>query len=204
VAEVGVFPLALTLVPTERVPLHIFEPRYKELVAECIETNQPFALLFEDDTGRREIGTLAAVAEVLHMFDDGRMNILAEGRSRFRVLSWTTGRSFATAEIEAYDDEPHGDDTAELGARSIELFRQLASVAEADVSDPDGASGSLAFEIAAHVDFGHAPKQELLEIRSEHRRLERLIELLTHALELVSREREVARRASSNGRVSHG
>lgn len=203
-AEVGVFPLALALVPTERVPLHIFEPRYKELVSECLEDDGPFGLLFEDDAGRRDVGTLASVAEVLHVFDDGRMNIVAEGRSRFRIGAWTEGRSYPTADIEPYEDETVGGDLDELSGQALEIFRRLAEAAEADVPEPDGASGSLAFEIAAHVDFGHEPKQELLELRSERLRLERLLELLAHALELVLREREIKLRASSNGRVTHG
>ena len=57
--EIGLFPLALVLTPTERVPLHIFEPRYKELIGECIADGEPFGLVLEDDAGRRNIGTLA-------------------------------------------------------------------------------------------------------------------------------------------------
>ncbi len=82
------------------------------------------------------------------------------------------------------------------------LFRQLADVADAEIEEPDGASGSLAFEIAAHVDFGTQPKQELLELRSERERLRRLTELLEQALAAMTREREIRERAATNGRVS--
>lgn len=204
-AAVGIFPLAIVLVPTERVPLHIFEPRYKELIGECVESGEPFGLVLEDDSGRRDIGTLARVAEVLHMFDDGRMNIVVEGGSRFRVASWTEGRSFLTAEVEPFEDEPSGEAPSTVSAeRASELFERLAAVADADVRRPDGSSGSLAFEIASHIDFGHAPKQELLELRSEGKRLERLVELLEQALSVMTREREIRERASTNGRVTHG
>lgn len=201
-AEIGLFPLALVLAPTERVPLHIFEPRYKELIGECIADAEPFGLLLEDDSGRRDIGTLAGVREVVHVFDDGRMNILVEGRDRFRVTEWTDGRSYPTAEVEALEDE---DDTLpEAGAaeQALALFRQLAAVADAEIEEPDGASGSLAFEIAAHVDFGTHPKQELLELRSERDRLQRLTELLEQALAAMRREREIRERAATNGQVS--
>ncbi len=201
-AEIGLFPLALVLAPTERVPLHIFEPRYKELIGECIADAEPFGLLLEDDSGRRDIGTLAGVREVVHVFDDGRMNILVEGRDRFRVTEWTDGRSYPTAEVEALEDE---DDTLpEAGAaeQALALFRQLAAVADAEIEEPDGASGSLAFEIAAHVDFGTHPKQELLELRSERDRLQRLTELLEQALAAMTREREIRERAATNGQVS--
>src|SRR5919206_377127 len=64
-SEIGLFPLQLVLLPSERVPLHIFEPRYKELIGECLEEGLEFGLLLEDESGRREIGTRAAVVEAL-------------------------------------------------------------------------------------------------------------------------------------------
>src|SRR3954469_17018505 len=103
--EIGLFPLALVLLPTERVPLHIFEPRYKELIGECLEEGREFGLVLEDDQGRREVGTRAGVIEVLQVFDDGRMNIVVEGRERFRLLELTGGREFLTGDVEAVDDE---------------------------------------------------------------------------------------------------
>jgi Lon protease-like protein len=202
VPEIGLFPLALVLAPTERVPLHIFEPRYKELIGECIAGADPFGLLLEDDAGRRDIGTLADVREVVHLFDDGRMNILVEGRDRFRVTEWTDGRSFPTAEVEPLEDEDDTLPEATAAEEALVLFRQLADVADAEIEEPDGASGSLAFEIAAHIDFGSQPKQELLELRSERARLQRLTELLEQALAAMTREREIRERAATNGRVS--
>ena len=121
--EIGLFPLALVLAPTERVPLHIFEPRYKELIGECIAGAEPFGLLLEDDSGRRDIGTLADVREVVHVFDDGRMNILVEGRDRFRVTEWTDGRSFPTAEVEPLEDEDDALPEATAAEEALVLFR---------------------------------------------------------------------------------
>jgi Lon protease-like protein len=202
--EIGLFPLALVLTPTERIPLHIFEPRYKELIGECIAGAGSFGLLLEDDEGRREVGTLAEVREVVHVFDDGRMNILVEGRDRFRVTEWTDGRPFPTAEVETLEDDDASLPEATATEEALTLFRQLAEVADADIDEPDGASGSLAFEIAAHVDFGTQPKQELLELRSERDRLRRLTELLEHAVVAMTREKEIRERAATNGRVTLG
>jgi ATP-dependent Lon protease len=202
VPEIGLFPLALVLTPTERVPLHIFEPRYKELIGECVADGEPFGLLLEDDEGRRDVGTLAEVREVAHVFEDGRMNILVEGRERFLVTTWTEGRSYPTANVEPLEDnDPEDPDPAAIN-ETLGLFRKLAAVAEAEIDEPDGSSGSLAFEIAAHVDFGTEPKQELLELRSERARLRRLAELLEHAVAAMTREKEIRQRAATNGRVS--
>ena len=202
--EIGLFPLALVLTPTERVPLHIFEPRYKELIGERIAEGGHFGIVLEDDAGRRDIGTLAEVREVVHVFDDGRMNILVEGGARFRIREWTQGRSYPTARVEPHEDEDTSAPDASVAEEALALFRQLAEVADADIDEPDGSSGSLAFEIAGYVDLGALPKQELLELRSEQLRLRRLAELLERALAAVTRERAIRERASTNGRVSLG
>ena len=86
-SEIGLFPLGLVLLPTEQVPLHIFEPRYRELIRESLEREFPFGIVYADEDGLRQIGTLATVSEVVERFDDGRLNILVEGGARFRCSS---------------------------------------------------------------------------------------------------------------------
>jgi Lon protease-like protein len=200
VSEIGLFPLELVLLPTERVPLHIFEPRYKELIGECLEDGREFGLVLEDENGRREIGTSAAVIEVLQVFEDGRMNVVVEGRERFRLLELTDGREFLTGEVESVEDEtdPAGPEDV---AKAVAIFRRLVEVAEAEVDEPDAASESLSFQLASRVDFGLELKQELLELRSERNRLRRLAEILERAVEAMALEKEVRDRASGNGKV---
>src|SRR5207245_2681338 len=70
--ELGLFPLGIVLLPSERVPLHVFEERYKELIGECVAPEQEFGLLYADDSGLRELGGRAAVVEVLERFDGCR------------------------------------------------------------------------------------------------------------------------------------
>jgi len=97
VPELGLFPLPIVLVPTERIPLHIFEPRYRELIDECIELGQEFGLVLATGDGAvHEIGTRARVAQVVELLDDGAMNVIVEGGERFRLLDLTSGRAFTT------------------------------------------------------------------------------------------------------------
>jgi Lon protease-like protein len=202
VQELGLFPLPIVLVPTERIPLHIFEPRYRELIQECVENETEFGLVLSTGDGAvHEIGTRAAVAQVIEVLDDGRMNIVVEGRERFRLLELTRGRSFTTAIVEAVDDldEPPADDEVE---RVLERFAELAEVAESEVDVPDVSSPSLDFEIAARVDFGVDAKQELLAMTSPRARVKRLIELLDLALESIRLEHVLRDRAGKNGKVS--
>jgi Lon protease-like protein len=202
VAEIGLFPLPLVLVPTERIPLHIFEPRYKELIGECIEHRSDFGLVLAAGDGAvHEIGTRAAVAQVLEVLDDGRMNIVVEGGDRFRLLELTRGRSFTTGVVEEVVDEDDPPEAAAVG-RALEVFRALAETTGVDVDEPAADSPLLDFELAARVDFGIDAKQELLSLTSPRRRVARLVELLERALETVELERELQERASGNGKVA--
>ena len=201
--EIGLFPLELVLLPTERVPLHIFEDRYRELIGESLANGEEFGILLEDADGLRQIGTTTGVLELVHAFDDGRMNILVEGRSRFRVLELTEGSSYRTARIEPFEDDDEDVPTEAETERTLEAFRKLAVIAEAEEVDvPAAGEAPLSFRLGARVDFGTVLKQELLELRSERARLERLVDLLGHAASALTREREVRERASGNGKVT--
>jgi Lon protease-like protein len=200
-AEIGLFPLELVLLPTERVPLHIFEDRYKELIGECLARDGEFGLVFADQHGIREIGTLAAVADVLERFPDGRLNIVVEGRERFRLVELTRGRSFQTAEIERVGDDEEAPEERDV-ERALEQFARLRELTSSEVDDPDPAAGFLSFQLAARVDFGAEVKQQLLEQRSEARRMHVLAELLENAVHTLALEQEVRDRASQNGKVS--
>jgi Lon protease-like protein len=202
VPEIGLFPLPLVLVPTERIPLHIFEPRYKELVEECLDTGEPFGLVLATGDGAvHEIGTKATVEEVLEVLDDGALNIVVEGRERFRLVELTTGRSFTTCEIAPFEDEddPPG---PEETARAYDLFRQLADATGADVDVPDPEVPQLDFELAARVDFGPAAKQELIAASSPRERMHRLAQLLETALETTQLQQALRERAGRNGKVA--
>jgi Lon protease-like protein len=198
--EIGLFPLGLVLLPTEQVPLHIFEPRYRELIAECLDNEQPFGLVYADDDGVRRIGTLATVIEVTDRFEDGRLNIVVEGGGRFRLGELTEGRSFHTGTIEPIsdlDDPPSVDDVR----RGVGLFSKLVELTGADVEVPDESLEQPSFALASRFELAPELKLELLEETSERVRLLRLCEILETVAAAVERQREIAERASKNGRV---
>jgi Lon protease-like protein len=197
--ELGLFPLGIVLLPTERVPLHIFEPRYRELIGECIEEGIEFGLVYADENGVRELGTRARVDEVLEQFDDGRMNIVVEGGERFRVVKLTRGRPFMTAEVAEVDDVEGGEPESDVVARAVGAFRALAAAAEADAGDVDESEAQLSFRLAAQVELAPESKQELLELRSERRRLEMVADLLDAVRQVLIATRELGERAKKNG-----
>jgi ATP-dependent Lon protease len=199
--DLGLFPLGIVLLPSERVPLHIFEERYKELIDECVALDAEFGLLYADESGLREVGCRAAVVEVIDRFEDGRLNVLVEGGERFRILRHTGGRVFSTAEVEPVADDGPGS-APEEAARALNAFHQLVELVEAEVELPDLLSPQLSFELAGRVELEPEAKQELLESRSEPQRLERVAQLLEAAAASVALAEEARKRASGNGKVS--
>jgi Lon protease-like protein len=202
VPELGLFPLPLVLVPTERIPLLIFEERYKELVAECVETDGEFGLVLATGDGAvHEIGTRARIASVVEELEDGNLNIVVEGGERFRLLELTRGRSFQTGVVEEVvddDDLPEDEDLT----RALTVFKDLAAAADSDVDIPEPDSPDFVWELAARVDFGVEPKQEILASTSPAQRMRRLVELLETSLEAVKIEQALRERAKRNGKVS--
>jgi Lon protease-like protein len=202
VPELGLFPLPIVLVPTERIPLRIFEPRYRELIDECVENGEEFGFILSTGDGAvHEIGTRAAVAQVLEVLEDGSMNIVVEGGERFRLLELTSGRAFTTGIVEPVedDDEPPLEEDV---ARATDVFRRLAEAADSDVDVPDPGSRHFDFELAARVDFAVDAKQELLAMTSPRARMKALIGLLETALEAVRLEQTLRERAGRNGKVA--
>jgi Lon protease-like protein len=201
VDEIGLFPLDLVLLPGEQRPLHVFEDRYKELIGECLEEDAEFGLVLADDEGLRPVGTRAAVVEVLQEFDDGRLDVVVEGRQRFRLVELTEGRSFTTAEVDEVDDITDEDPSGDEVERAVEAFRHVVEAAQVEVDEVDPNAGGLSFQIGARIDLGNEIKQALLELTSERERLTHLEPLLRRAAESVRVDREVRERASGNGRV---
>lgn len=200
--EIGLFPLGIVLLPSERVPLHIFEPRYQELITECLEHQREFGVIYADDEGVREVGTLARVIDVLEEFEDGRLNVVVEGGARFHVERLTRGRSYLTAIVAPVSDTPAAWDAAVVQL-AVESFRALAAAAGAEPDEVDETASELSFELAAQVELPAEAKQQLLELSSEPRRLELVAGLLDSVREAMLLASELGRRAKQNGSRHH-
>jgi len=198
--ELGLFPLPIVLAPTERIPLHIFEPRYRELIAECLDNLTEFGMIYRHGVALSPVGTRARVDEVLERFPDGRFNVVVTGTARFRLVEETTGRSFITARVGDLDDIGDRPSDLEIAACMAAFAETLART---EVPELDGTPQGLAFAVAAIVGLPQEVKQELLEMLSERDRVVRLTEALMGSAGVEIRAREIERRASGNGRVDH-
>jgi len=195
VALLPLFPLEVILLPGTPLPLHIFEPRYKEMVAECRVDHAPFGVVRAVEDGIAELGCTAEIVTVTKEYPDGRLDLIAAGRRRFEVLELNRERSFLQAEVLFVSDEP-AVASAEDRARAIQAHREILSLAGAaqDIADVD--PETLSFHIAGSLPLDLDFKQKLLAMRSEKERIPAVaafLETILPNLQRASRAREKAR-----------
>jgi Lon protease-like protein len=197
------FPLRLVALPGELIPLHIFEERYKAMIARCLEEPSEFGIVCADDDGVRETGCACEIAEVLERFDDGRINLVARGTRPFHVEAEQADLPYPAGAVRFLDDDADDPD-ADLLAEVHEAYAEL--VREATDRTPDLAeiAEMSAYEMAGTVEFAVEAKQDLLEARSEVDRLEQLLRLLRGALNRLSFMERAQAVARSNGKVRVG
>ena len=197
-ALLPLFPLDVVLFPGVPLPLHIFEPRYKEMIGECMAQHRPFGVVRAVEQGLAEIGCTAEIITVVKEYPDGRLDLVSEGRSRFEVVRVNEERSFLRAEILMIDDEP-GASSGEDRARAIQLHSEMLAVAGAkpdlSAADPLLLSFYLAGSLPLDLDF----KQALLAMKSESERLEAVIAFFESILPGMRRTMYVRRKAGGNG-----
>ena len=198
-ASLPLFPLGIVLLPTEIVPLHIFEDRYKLMIGQCVEEERDFGIVWLGDDGLKEIGCTARVAQVLERMDDGRMNILAQGGHPFRLLRKIEDLPYPAGDVELLDDVDDGNE--ELAVEAREAYADLVETVTDSRPGIDELDGLNAYGMAATIELAAAPKQALLEERSEDARLKTVGDLFATALHRIENADEAQERAKSNGKV---
>jgi Lon protease-like protein len=196
------FPLGLVLLPGELVPLHIFEERYKQMIGECLDQEREFGILWLADDELKDVGCAARITRVLEQFDDGRMNILAEGTTPFRMERRIGDLDYPAGDVVLLDDEPGADDAALERTRTT--YADLVEEVTDSRPEAETLSGLSAYGMAATVDINPSAKQALLELRSEPARLEQLEGLFAEALRRIRTATRVAEQASGNGHLKPG
>ncbi|MTD46805.1 peptidase S16 [Conexibacter sp. W3-3-2] len=197
------FPLGMVALPNELVPLHIFEERYRTMIAQCLEGEGEFGIVWSGDDGLRTAGCAMRIEQVLERFDDGRVNILTRGTRVFELLERTADVPYPTGDVRFEEEEPEDAD-ADAAAAAHEAYAELVREATEKELERDELDAMDAYEMAATVDFGLEAKQALLELRSENARLRlvtRLFRAATKRLDFIERAQV---RAKSNGKVRFG
>jgi Lon protease-like protein len=193
------FPLDLVLLPGTPLPLHIFEPRYQEMISECLDRSHHFGVLRGQDQELAEIGCTAQILTVTKRYPDGRMDIVTQGRARFQVIQLDQERAFLQAEVLYLQDEPGGASQEEM-TQAMKLHGEIMVLAGAE---PEKSSevdaGHLSFHLAGSLPLDLDFKQSLLAMKSEAERLRAIIGFFETILPAMRRTVHVRRKAGGNG-----
>ncbi len=184
------------------MPLHVFEPRYKEMIGECLERKQPFGVLRAKDGEVAEIGCTAEILNVVKKYDDGRMDIITQGRQRFEVMQSIPNGRFFRRKSSIFATIP-AQQRAEEISRALELHGEIMKLAG---SEPESASDvneqELSFHLAGSLPLDLDFKQSLLGMKSEPERLQAVTAFFENILPNVRRTLHVRRKAGGNGHAS--
>ena len=199
-ALLPLFPLELVLLPGTPLPLHIFEPRYKEMIRECISAEAPFGVVRAFEEGIAEVGCTAEIITVTKEYPDGRMDLICEGRKRFEVVEVNRDRSFLQAEVLIVPDDPEAA-AQEERVKAVQLHLEILSLAGAvqDLSAAD--QNQLSFYLAGSLPLDLDFKQKLLAMRSEAQRIQAVAAYLETILPQLKRAARARQTAGGNGHV---
>lgn len=178
---IPLFPLELVLFPDTPFPLHIFEPRYKEMIGECLQNKTEFGMVRTiakgDSVRMADVGCTAEIFHVLKTYPDGRMDIFVQGRRRFELLAVNEERSFLQGRYNLAPDEdldPRALPT--LRAKAFQLNQEVSLLIDIPKPPIEATDPNLSFHLSAILPVDLDFKQSILEMRSEAQRLRTLLD----------------------------
>jgi Lon protease-like protein len=200
VRDFPLFPLGLVALPTELIPLHIFEDRYKTMIGRCLEEESEFGIVWMAEDGLRPIGCACEVAEVLERLEDGRINLIARGTRPFRIEARQDELPYPAGTVEFLEDRQEEIDPV-LAEGAHQAYADLVRQATDRTPDLEEIDGMTAYQMAATVEFGLDAKQGLLDLRSETSRLRFVTRLFRAAIKRLDFVERAQARARTNGKV---
>jgi Lon protease-like protein len=195
--RIPLFPLGLVLLPGMPLPLHIFEERYKRMIAECLSEGTVFGIVWFDGRTLQSIGCTARIVRVLHRYDDGRLDILVVGEQRFTTEGTIEEKPYLEAEVAFIEDvasEPDAE-TLERARRLLHHLEETGWTEHAEGADPY----RLSFAIPAIDGFTHAERQRVLEMTSAAERLQTCTAALGRIIERARLTQKVKHIIGGNG-----
>jgi ATP-dependent Lon protease len=177
--RISLFPLNVVLFPGELLPLHIFEPRYRRMVRECLDAKTPFGMLLALPNGVAHVGCTAEILEVTKHYEDGRMDILTVGRDPYRIVDLFTDDPLLAGTVDYLEDREAIIDL-QSSEKLIELYEVCYTLLFSGM--PANLAQSpyerLSFVVAGALPLDLMWKQQILEVRSEAERQDRLLRYL--------------------------
>ncbi len=200
--RIPLFPLNVVLFPGEQLPLHIFEPRYRRMVRECLDSKTPFGMLLALPDGIVRVGCTAEILEVIKRYDDGRMDIVTVGRDPFRVVELFSDDPLLEGHVDYLEDTESAAAPQSI-KQLVELYETCHTLLfsgmpkDFDAAPPD----QLAYTIASALPLDLLWKQQLLELRTESERQHRLSTYLRDWAPHLQKVETLRHRAEGNGQA---
>ena len=192
------FPLDVVLFPGLPLPLHIFEPRYKEMIGKCLDQSTAFGVVRSVEQGLAEVGCTAEITTVVKRYPDGRLDIVTQGRERFQILNVNHEISLLRAEVLMFDDEPETPPSEDI-ARAVALHSEILGLAGASQDLSSIEQSTLSFYLAGSLPLDLDYKQKLLALRSESMRISSLVQYFETLLPNLRRATHAREKAGGNG-----
>ena len=198
--RIPLFPLNVVLLPGAELPLHIFEPRYREMVKTCLEEKSEFGMLLSLPKGLARVGCTAEIKAVVQRYQDGRMDILTAGRAPFRVVELFTEDPLLEGHVDYLDDR-ETPSSPRIQRELVELFEACHTLIFDDYPKNLQGAGTeeLSYLVATTLPMDLLWKQQILELRSEADRQERLVAYLREWAPHLQKKEAVRQRAGGNG-----
>lgn len=193
------FPLGLVLYPGEAIPLHIFEPRYREMIARCLEEDRPFGIALAEEDGLNRVGCTARVVRVTKRHDDGRLDIKVVGEQRFRIASVDDALSYLTADGTFVPDTTAESTNTGLRERAIALHMRLLELGGRTLRPALYQTPNVSYALAHNAGLENVQKQEVLELADEDDRLRYLVTHFEQFIPEIEQKTELRRKVQSNG-----
>ena len=197
---IPLFPLRVVLYPQMPLPLHIFEPRYRAMIGDCLARQEEFGVVLAGAAGMASVGCTAEIVEVVKKYPDGRMDIATVGRRRFRVLDLVQGRAYPEGRVDFLLDQEGAGTTSTSGEELETLCEQILALVSGHPAAKQGFNQEqLSFQIAVLLPLELSVKQTLLELTSESERRRTLLEEMEALARRLRRMRKMKAVASGNG-----
>ena len=203
---ISLFPLGVVLMPHMEMPLHIFEERYKVMINECLEQNREFGVVNYDGTNIRSIGCTAEIRGVVKEYEDGRMDIMIQGNTRFVIKDMDQSLIYLQAKVLFFEDEREmvSDADATLAGEIIHLLKDLDRISETR-RDYNALANldlkRLSFMIISTEGFTPEERQQFLEITSPSRRLTKCRAILKTVIQRTKMNYKINKIIGGNGDV---
>ena len=183
--NIPLFPLNIVAVPKERIPLHIFEPRYKQMIKDSIKTGDPFGIVLKDDKGVKSIGCSVKIIRVLKEHPTGEYDIIVQGLQCFRIKEKTQENNQLWIGKVTYLED-HESASADLLDKTRDQYLHILLKLGLNEDMERHMSKSRSFDFIEFINLPNKIKQQLIETNDENQRLEIINRIFTGVMTMVS------------------